>query len=406
VDIREKMNPCYADMRGGLLSTVVKADVGTYYADLAKQGVTMLSAADPFRPDASTPPVILEEMLKAIDTGAGPHYTTPMGNYELKVEIARKLMTYNNMEADPKRNIIVTPGSDIGLYYAMLPFVSPGDEVMIPDPSYPNNFWNVKLMGGVQVPVPLKADENYRLDVPEFKKRLTPKTKMVVLTHPNNPTTTVFRRENLEEFAEFIVDNDLVLVVDHAFEDFIFDGVEFVSPASLPGMWERTVSVFSVSKGMGLSGYRVGYIVADEKAMDVYYGCAVYVVSAAHTATQRALVAAFRETTFMDEYYEVFDRRRKVVHEIVNSIPGVSMSMPESGFLTWMDVSRLGSSGEICSLLISEAKVATNDGLTYGQCGAGHLRVVHGCFQDDQTVYDAFERIKSTLVKRAMTRPW
>jgi len=400
MDLRTKMNPSFADMEGGLFSHVTKADVGDYYHKLRMQGCTSLSAADPLRINKSPPKVILEAMHRIIDEPAHIHYTS-WRNSELGVELAKKLKRYNNINIDPSKNIIITPGSDAGLYFAMVPFVSPGDEILIPDPSYPNNFWNVKLMGGVQVPVPLKADKNYRLDIVEFEKKLTPKTKMVLLTHPNNPTTTVFRRENLEELAKFIIDNDLVLVVDQAFEDFIFDEVEFVSPASLPGMWDRTVSVFSVSKGFGLSGYRVGYIVADEKVMDVLFGSAVYVIGATNTAAQKAVIEGYRNMDFMKEYFELFDRRRKIVHEIINSMPRISMNMPESGYLSWVDVSSLGSSTEICNLIINEAKVLTNDGITYGPRGEGHLRIVHGCYNDEQVVYGALERVKETLTKRA-----
>ncbi len=154
----------------------------------------------------------------------------------------------------------------------MTVFLNPGDEVLVPDPSYPSNFLNPKLMGAVPVPVPLDKKNGYQFDMAAFEQAVSPRTKMVLFTHPNNPTATVFRRKGLEALAEFVIRHDLILVVDQAFEDMIFDGVEFVSPASLPGMWERTVTVCSISKGMGLSGLRVGYIVACDAFMDVYYG--------------------------------------------------------------------------------------------------------------------------------------
>jgi aspartate/methionine/tyrosine aminotransferase len=401
VNMREKMNPYWADMQGGLFTRVKKSDVGSYYQDLAQSGVTMLAIADPFRPDNATPSSILKAAQQAALDSLACHYTTPLGNHNLKVEIAKKLNEYNKIEADPDRNIIITPGSDLGLYYAMAPFIYPGDEVLIPDPSYPNNYWNTKLLGGVSVFVPLEQNENWKLDVPEFEKRLSPKTKLVLLTHPNNPTTTVFRKQNIYEFCEFVISHDLVLVVDHAFEDLIYDGIEFICPASVKGMFDRTVSVFSVSKGFGLAGYRVGYIVASEYAMEVFYGSAVYVIGTANTVAQLAMIEGFRDKHAMDLFYSTFEARRKKVYEIVNSIPGVSMQMPESGILCWIDISKLGKSQEICDLLIEKARIATNAGHTYGVCGDGHIRIVFGSFRDEEVVYDALYRMKEVLSQRA-----
>lgn len=398
--IKSRMTPRFRSIEGGLFSKVAKADVGSAYSELAKQGVTLMGWADPFYPDPAIPDHVKQAMINAIESGFPAHYTMPIGNTELKAELAKKIKTLNHLEVDPNRNIIVTPGSDAGLYYAMLPFICPGDEVMVLDPSYPNNFLNAELMGGLTVRVPLyEQDNNYQPNVDEFRSRLTPRTKMVVLSQPNNPTTTVFRRQNLEALSQFIIENDLILVVDQAFEEAIFDGIEFVSMASLPGMWERTVSVFSLSKGMALSGFRVGYLVASDEIMDVLYGAAVSVIGATNTAAQIAAIAALKNPQFVAEYNAVYDRRRKVSYELFNSVPGVKMLLPESGFLSWVNVSELGDSTEICQYLVKEARVAVNDGKAYGNQGAGHLRIVHGSLKSDEQVYDALRRIQQALLR-------
>jgi aspartate/methionine/tyrosine aminotransferase len=401
LDIRNKMNPFWADMKGGLLSTVTKADVGAYSLNLAKSGCTMLSSADPFKPDGKTPEFIALRLREALGEDLAAHYPGTMAGKLLTQEITKKLERYNKLTIDRTRNLRVVPGSDAGLFYAMSPWIVVGDEVMIPDPSYPNNFWNTKLLGGIAVPIPLREEDGYRIDTKEFEKRLSPKTKLVLLTHPNNPTTTVYSRKELEDLSQFIIKNNLVLICDQAFEDIIFDDKEFVSPASLPGMFKRTVSVFSVSKGLGLSGYRIAYLVADENIMDVYIGSAVYTVSASNTAAQLALVEAYRNPAFIQEYKKIFDRRRRVVYEKINAVAGVHMAMPQASFLSWVNVSKLGSSAEICSELARIAKVASNDGITYGKNGDGHLRIVHGCYSDDQVVFDAIDRLCGYLTERA-----
>ena len=220
---------------------------------------------------------------------------------------------------------------------------------------------------------------------------------MVLLTHPNNPTTTVFHRAGLEALADFVIRHDLILVVDQAFEDMIFDGAEFVSPASLPGMWERTVTVCSISKGMGLSGLRVGYVVACDTFMDVYYGGAVNVLGATHTASQVAAIAAFRDSSFMAEYKAHYDRRRRDAYRILGSVPGVKMDMPQSGFFCWIDVSALGDSTEIMDYLIQKAGVAVNDGKNYGAQGNGCLRIINGCLGSDDESEQALQRIAEAL---------
>ena len=395
--VKEKMIRAFREANGGLFSAVEKADVGSSYQEMEKQGIALMGWADPFMPDFSLPKHIEKATIEAVRMAAAPHYTAPIGDLSLKQAIAEKLWKKNGLKVNPERHIMITPGSDSGLYFAMLPFIGEGDEVLIPSPSYPNNTLNVTIMGGRAVPVPLKPELGYQLEEEELERLVTERTKMVVLTHPNNPTTTVYNRESLEGLARFVIRHDLILVCDQAFEAFCFEN-EMITPASLPGMFERTISVFSFSKGMGLSGYRVGYIVCDDVVMDSMFANAVSVLGATSTVAQKAVKAALENTEFMKEFEKAFDFRRKEAHRIFNSIPGVRMQMPESGFLCWVDVSSLGSSTEIVSYLLKEAKVSVNDGINYGAGGEGHIRIVLGVYKDNQKVMDALERIRNALV--------
>lgn len=401
MDIKSKMADGYRELQGGLFSAVSKADVGTAVSALIDGGAMLMCWADPFYPDPVIPDHVQKAALEAAEGSMASHYTMPIGNPELKKEVAKKLKIDNGLDVDPERNIIITPGSDSGLLFAMMPFICPRDEVLVHDPGYPSNFINPRLLGGVTVSVPLHEENNYQIDIEEYEKRLTSRTKMVLLTNPNNPTTTVFRRDSLEKLADFIISNDLILVVDQAFEDAIYDDIEFVSMAALPGMWERTVSVFSVSKGMALSGYRVGYVVADDKIMDVMYGCAVNILGATNTASQIGVIAAMRDRSFIKEYNKIFDMRRKYAYEIFNSIPGVSMTLPESGFMSWLNISKLGTAEEISKYIIKHANVVINEGTPYGKNGAGHIRIVHGCYRDDKMLYEGLNRIKASLTEFA-----
>jgi len=395
--MREKMIPAFAQAQGGLFAAVEKADVGNAYQEMERQGVALMGWADPFMPDFSMPEAVEQALLAAVKDISAPHYTAPIGSPTLKEKLARKLERQNGLKVDPQRNILITPGSDSGLYFAMLPFIAPGDEVLIPAPSYPNNFLNVKIMGGVPVPVPLQAERGFQFCREDFESRITEKTKAVVLTHPNNPTTTVFNRQSLEILRQVVLAHDLVLICDQAFEDFCYEN-EMITPAALPDMFQRTVTVFSFSKGMGLSGLRVGYLVCSDEIMDTMYANAVSVLGATNTACQKAVEAALDNPGFMEEFRTAFDKRRHLAVEILGSVPGVSVELPESGFLCWVDVSALGSAGEVAAWLLKEAQVSVNAGDNYGPGGEGHLRIVLGVYRDTEKVRQALLRIREALL--------
>lgn len=401
MDIKSKMNHKFRDLQGGLFLSVAKADVGEGAGNFQKAGGDVMAWADPFFPDPSIPASVQKAMVEAIQSGLPSHYNMPIGALELRQELAKRITARTGLAIDPSRNVIVTPGSDSGLLYAMLPFICDGDEVLVPDPSYPSNFLNGKLAGGVTVPVPLYAEDNWQFRMEEFEKRVTPRTKMVLISHPNNPTTTVFRRESIEALCEFVVKHDLILVCDQAFEDHIYDGIEFVAPCTLPGMWERTLTVCSMSKGYGLSGFRIGYIYANDHIMDVLYGGAVNVLGAACTVTTIGSIAALRDETILPEYYERLERRRRLAYEILSTTPGVTMRMSESGILSWLDVHELGSSEQVADYLMKHANVMVNQGTPYGSQGEGYLRIVTACFAKDEDAAARFERIKAALTELA-----
>lgn len=396
--MKEKMIPAFRKAEGGLFTAVEKADVGSAYQEMEKQGVALMGWADPFMPDASMPKHVEQALIDAIRHPSAPHYTAPIGSSQLKAKIAEKLKTKNHLLVDPERNILITPGSDSGLYFAILPFIEDGDEVLIPSPSYPNNTLNIEIMGGRVVPVPLRPETGYQLEAELLEQNVSEKTKMIVLTHPNNPTTTVYNRQSLEILRDFVLRHDLILVCDQAFEDFCYEN-EMITPAAMNGMFERTVTVFSFSKGMGLSGLRVGYLVCGDEIMDSLYANAVSVLGATNTACQKALIAALEDPSFMQEFERAFDVRRHAAEKILNSIPNVHADLPQSGFLCWVDVSRLGDSSQIVQYLVKHAQVAVNDGKNYGPGGEGHLRIVLGVYRDDAKVIAALERIKAALIQ-------
>ena len=398
--MKSKMKKAFQQFEGGLFSSIEKADVGDGFEQMRAAGVDMMSWADPFQPDDMTPSHVKEAALKAMAGADGGHYTAPTGNLALRTCIAEHWKKRYGLTLDPSRHVIITPGSDSALYFAMLPFLEAGDEVIVPTPCYPNNLQNIAMANAVPVFMELKAENGYQINEALLEEMITPKTKMIVLTHPNNPTTTVYDRSSLEAIRRVVLRHDLVLICDQAFEDFTFEN-EMIAPASMPEMFEHTVTICSASKGFGLSGYRVGWIIASDTVMDVLYGCAVSVVGATHTASQHAIIAAFQDSSFLKAFEEAYDVRRHKAVELLDSIPGVHVQLPQSGFLCWVDIHELGNSTEICARLLKEANVSVNDGINYGLGGEKGFRIVLGVYKDNEKVFDALKRIRKVLLQIA-----
>lgn len=394
MDILARMNPAFANVR--------RIDFGETMR-LTRQGLTMMGWADPFYPDPCLPAHVIEATKAALDEGK-THYTVPVGSLDLRRAIVGKLKTYNGLTVDPETEMVITPGSDTGLYYAMQVLIAPGDEVLNPEPSYGSNHVNTLLMGATSVQVPLRESAGYQLDVEDLEARLSPRTKAIVLTQPNNPTGTVHSRETLEALARFAIANDLFVVADHAFESTVFDGRELVTIAALPGMWERTISVFSTSKGMGMSGYRIGYNVACAPIMTVMHSAAVNVMGAPNSFAQAGAIAAFANDAFIEDFTRVFDGRRKVAFERLNAVAGVRCLMPEAGFMIWVNVAALGASKDVVRHLIEDARVIVGSGAGYGPSGEGYIRIMLGSLRDEAAFEDALDRIVAALGRLAARR--
>lgn len=402
-DQKNKMNPAFRTFEGGLFAEVEKADVGDGFERLQESGVDMMSWADPFMPDAAVPQHVKQAALNAMNDPIASHYTAPVGNTRLREQIARRWQKRYGMRLDPQRNILITPGSDSALYFAMLPFIETGDEVIVCTPCYPNNLQNIKMMGAKAVYCELQAADGYQIRKEALEACVSEQTKMIVLTHPNNPTTTVFDQRSLEAVRDLVLAHDLILVVDQAFEDFTFEQ-KMIAPAAMADMFAHTVTVCSTSKGYGLSGYRVGYIIADDVFMDVYYGCAVSVIGATNTVSQLAVLTAMEDESFMQEFEAAYDWRRHQAAAILSGIPGVKIQLPQSGFLCWVDVSGLADSSEVCARLLSDARVSVNDGKNYGPGGEKGFRIVLGVYRDNERVRQALLRIREVLLQMAQEK--
>ena len=372
-------------------------DAMDFQKTLKKEPIAM-NWADPYRPNDTVPQHVKDAVIESLNTMAA-HYCYPTGDLELAKAVAERVEKKNGVKVDYMKNITISNGSDSAFNFTMRPFLVPGEEneVLMPVPSYAHNFMVPPLMGGKSVMVPTKAEDGYDLDIDEFEKRVTDKTKIVVLTNPNNPTGTCYKRETLEKLADFCIRHDLICIVDQCFEDSVFDGHEYVSIMALPGMFERTITIGSISKGMGLCGFRVAYVVASEEITKVLHAIAVIFIGATNTMAQAGITAALKDTRFMEDMRQEWMARAKILGDILDTIPHIKYVKPEAGFYFWVDVSYYGTDAEVMKYILEEANVLVSGGAMFTD--PTHIRIIYGCLQDREECINAMLAMKDAFLR-------
>lgn len=385
--MEEKLNPFFASLAES------SSDAFSHFGE----DCDWLCWADPFYPSSTLPEGVRAACIKALD-GPAAHYTLPSGLSELRQAVAKKVREFNGLDVDPLKELFIIGGSDTGLFYAMMPYITPGagDEILIFDPSYMGNFTNAALLGAKAVHVDLNR-EDWSIDFDALEAAVTSHTKLLVMTNPNNPTGRSYTRQELLKLAAFVEKHDLAVVVDQAFEECVFSGHEMVTFAALPGMWERTSTVFTTSKGMGLCGFRVAYIVSCARTSRAYQRAVVSVGGAPNTLAQYGALAAFQDRSFVAQYAKVYESRTRRSWEMLQNIPGIRCHMPDAGYYLWVDVSQLGSAAELVDYIASQAKVVITGGSGFGRQGKDFLRIITISMDDDERYFKAMERLCHAL---------
>ncbi|MGX1695726.1 pyridoxal phosphate-dependent aminotransferase [Microbacterium keratanolyticum] len=374
------------------------------YADMDRERSIMMMGADIFAPDACLPEHVITATKDALDAGL-THYSLANGYAEprLRHALVAKLRDFNGMDVDPETELMVCPSSAFGLYVAIRICVRPnqGDEVLTTSPGFSENFNDVHQIGAINVEIPTYPEDDFALRIEEIRSRITERTRCIVITNPNNPTGTVYSRESLEALAAVAEEFDLGVVVDQAFERQVYDGREYVNFAELPGMRERTITVFGTSKDMGLTGYRVGYVVAPAEIMPIIKTATFNYVGPTNTFAQHGVAAAYEDPAFADAWVTRFDERRHYVYEQLQGIPGVIARMPQGGFYHWVDVRALGTSVEIVRYLATKHDVGVSPGSWFASDGEGYLRVMYGTNGNDEVFREGVRRLVTGLRARA-----
>jgi aminotransferase len=344
------------------------------------------------QPDFDTPPFIREAAKEALDDGY-TRYPPAKGFADLREAIAKKLKTDNNIVADPDTEIFVAVGAMQVIFNAILHLIEPGEEVLLIDPGY-DYYSQVRLFGGVPVPVPAHEENLFKVDPDDIRSAITEKTKLLILNSPANPTGAVLDEEIVREITKVAQENNILVLSDEPYEHIIFDERRHVSPASLPGMKERTISAFTLSKSYAMTGWRVGYAVAPKGLIDEMEKLMEHMVSGVTAVSQRAALAAITgpqdSTRSMVKEYE---KRRKVIYEGLNAVEGISCILPESTFYAFPNISGCGmTSWEFARYLVREHQVAVVPGSIFGKRGEGYVRISFAL--DLESIREALKRIE------------
>ncbi|WP_456048309.1 pyridoxal phosphate-dependent aminotransferase [Abiotrophia defectiva] len=348
-------------------------------------------------PDFDTPWHVREEGIYTLQKGR-TFYTANRGLMELRTEISNYIARNHAVQYNPATQVLVTIGGSEAIDLALRACLEPGDEVIYHEPCYVSYLPCITLADGVPVPIPLKEANDFRLTAEELEAAITPKSKALILSFPNNPTGAVMTKEDLEAIAEVIVRHDLLVITDEIYSELSYTGKKHYSLIDLPGMVERTIYINGFSKAYAMTGWRLGYCCGPEEILAQMVKIHQFAIMAAPTMSQYAGTMALKngasDVEMMRDSYN--QRRRYLMAELQRL--GIPCFEPFGAFYIFPNISQFGlSSEEFATRLIREHKVAVVPGSAFGQSGEGFVRVSYAYSIDE--LKQAFERIERFITE-------
>ncbi len=349
-------------------------------------------------PDFDTPENIRNAAKKALDNGQ-THYCNSQGIVPLRNVIAEELGKTRNVDIDPAR-IVVTPGAKPIVFFSILALLEEGDEAICLDPSYPIYESAINFTGAKSVPVQLREELDFRFDVDELEKKITPRTKLIVLNSPHNPTGGVLEKDDVLAIAEMVKDREITVLSDEVYEHIVYEHESF-SIASLPGMLDRTILLSGVSKTYAMTGWRLGYAALPPKLVEPVVRLIVNSVSCTAPFTQHAGIEALTgPQDSVPQMVNEFRKRRDLIVNGLNKIAGISCVLPKGAFYVFPNVKEVGIGCEqLADILLNKAGVACLPGAHFGQYGGGFLRFSYATSLEN--ISKALERIERTIKELA-----
>ena len=348
-------------------------------------------------PDFETPYHIREAGIQALQAGK-TFYTSNSGLMELRKAVSDFTKRRTGLTYDPASEIMLTVGGSEAIDVALRTIINPGDEVIYIQPSYVSYLPCILLADGVPVPIELKAENRFRLTREELEAAITPKSKALILSFPNNPTGAIMEKEDLEAIVDVIKEHHLLVISDEIYSELTY-GKEHVSIASLPGMKEYSIVINGFSKGFAMTGWRLGYALGNKEILKQMIKIHQYAIMCAPTVSQYAAIEAMyngdQDVIYMRESYN--QRRRFLYHELQRL--GLPCFLPEGAFYMFPDIREFGMTSEEFALdLLREEKVAVVPGSAFGDCGEGFIRISYAYSIDE--LKEALLRIERYLNRK------
>ena len=364
------------------------------FFDIAEQMEDVISLGVG-EPDFPTPWQIRQAGIRSLEKGQ-TKYTSNWGLAQLREELARYMKRKYDLSYEPHKEILVTVGGSEAIDMCIRAVVEAGDEVIIPQPSYVCYEPAVNLAGGKAVIVETKAENEFKLTKQELLDNLTPKTKVLILPYPCNPTGAIMERADLEALAEVLRDKDIVVISDEIYAELTFGDTRHVSIASIDGMWERTLVVNGFSKTFSMTGWRLGYACGPEVLMEQIVKIHQYMIMCAPTTSQYAAIEALRSCDeAVEEMREEYDVRRRLLVHGFNKL-GLTCRDPKGAFYAFPSIQSTGmTSDEFCERLLTAKGVALVPGTAFGESGEGFVRASY-CYSHAH-LKEALKRIGEFL---------
>ncbi len=378
-----------SDVKGVSFSGIRKFfDLASTMKDVVSLGVG--------EPDFAAPDKVIEASIASLKRKE-TSYTSNWGILELREEIAKLFKNRYGLSYNPEDEVMVTVGVSEAIGIVMTTFLNPGDEVLIPDPAYLAYPACVSLAHGKPVLVPTYGDNEFKLTVEELEKKVTPKTKALLIGYPNNPTGTVMDRESLEQVAAFAKKHDLIVIADEIYCDLTYDG-SHTCFASLPDMRERTIVMNGFSKSYAMTGMRIGYICAPKEALEEIYKVHQYEILCASTTSQYGALEALRSCDDdVKAMFEEYKARREIIYQGLLDM-GLPVFKPKGAFYIFPDISSTGMDDEeFCDRLLREEKVGVVPGTCFGPQGKNHVRISYAASREQ--IREALKRMKRFVEK-------
>ncbi len=343
-------------------------------------------------PAEDTPQHIKDATIAALQAGA-VHYSDLQGMVELRVALADKLRRQNNLDVTAD-DVLITNGLTQGSFAAFMAYLEEGDEALLLAPFYPQHIGKAELAGAKVTIAPLDAANGYSINRALIEPHISPATRVIALINPCNPTGRVYSRDELQIVADLAQKHDLLVISDEVYEEITFDA-QHISIASLPGMEDRTISLFAFTKAYAMDGWRLGYVVADSTLMGPLMKITTNEVTHVNTFIQHGALAAVTGDASVLAGMVARDRdRRDLVVGRLNQMPGVSCAPVEGTIYAFPNIAATGLSAQECAdRLLNETGVVVEAGSFYGEAGEGHLRVCFGCAEID-VLTDAMDRMQ------------